>query len=386
MKLYEERLTRVPTLAGNTNHTAETTVRQATAEDEAAILRFLAHNLPDRDLLSTPEYYRWRHRSGPWGDAIGSSVLAFHDQEMIGYMGAICDRLWDGQRWHACHWLVNLWIVSQYRGGLECLQMLRSAMCSEEPLLATGIHPRMLPLYQSLGWHHVDSPRSFFFVMRPSALLRMARDSEEAGVRGGWLPIARVADQCMAPIRLALCRQPSQATLGSVDYLATSELFKQRVSMLGVSTDRGEEMLSWKLRNRPCGSISQISLWADSLRGHLIVKEMERPGVARWLEVMDYMLDGNRPEEVLRHLLRRATRFAHQQDCDFIRFRMSHPPDVEAMRRQRWWIQARHRVSDDVFCYHSDNRLLRQIASRSWFITSWVSDRCDYGGDDRRLR
>ena len=102
----------------------------------------------------------------------GADVPAFaflSDGKVLGYIGTIPSRLWDGVEEHAAHWFKGFMVLPESRGGPVGHAVLKEAI---RQLGLLGVMTVALPsrrLFTALGFHDVGPIGHTVFVMRMPA-------------------------------------------------------------------------------------------------------------------------------------------------------------------------------------------------------------------------
>ena len=369
-------------------------VRRLREEDIPALLVFLAEHYPDCPAKANADYFRWRFAAGPFGSSLDYYWLAWIAGQIAGQLATIRDRLWlspsAGFREPVeALWLVDLFVTPAHRGELTALRMFQALMNSGLLLLATGAGSAVEPLYRALGWQRRSIAQSLYLPIRPAGLLRMAAATGRTTTRMRMLQPAASAAGLLLPSMLGYLKPRNdvgevETSIEPLPRIAekVAALFDALRPQLGVTEVRNAEVFGWKFAQCPRGrrlAVTARDPGNAALRGYLLAKEMERPGVARWIEVVDY-LAGPDDAEAFAALEKAIVHKALLRRVDFVRWRLSQPLHLQRLARP-WWQQRTMPVSDDVFAYSSNADLLAAFDS-PWHLTSLASDRADYGGDD----
>src|SRR4051794_17545765 len=89
------------------------------------VLTFLRENM--QPLKGDDTYFRWRYESHPLGDALDYCQAVIHGSEVVGFLGALPDRLLAEGKWHDAAWLLDLKIAEKARGGSTLFELLTNA-------------------------------------------------------------------------------------------------------------------------------------------------------------------------------------------------------------------------------------------------------------------
>jgi len=367
-------------------------VRRCEPADIPQVLQFLRAQFPESPDKSDEAYFRWRFEQCPLGSALPHYWLVFEDGELVGQMAGMPDRLWCDGRWTDCVWLVNLMLAPEHRGSLAALRLFQAVMQHCDVALTTGAGPHMERLYRSLRWRHLQIARTYYYPLRPGRLLEMATATQR---RPGWaryaMPAMAIADLVYpAASRIAgvFENRPKHLDVDDRDDLSSEveQVGQNSQDKLEVTTYRSADFYDWKFDRRPIGRhFGAVARDKSSTEptGLIIAKWMQRPGVARWADVVDY-LAAPADRETFAALVGAVCRRARLQGVDFVRCRLSLPAH-RAMLRKPLWLERTAPVSDDVFLYCKDAGFADRLADATWHLTPLVSDRADYGRDDWRV-
>lgn len=212
-----------------------------------------------------PELFNWTFGRSELWDHDGYSFALMEDQEeLVGILGAIpFDFNCFGRKTRAV-WFANYMIRPDYRRGPLGMRLL-GAFQSYKLRTVFGMNPRVVPLYQRLGWKVFTAIPRHFMVL-PDAVCRASR-------------IVRLAHaQCDAARGEALARffriQDVPALAGT--YAQTipphwdSEDWPELASMT-IGAARDTNYLNWRYRDHPCFEYRFIA-----------VPEKKRTGLAVW--------------------------------------------------------------------------------------------------------
>jgi hypothetical protein len=354
---------------------------------------FLSRQFPTSPLKADRRYFEWRFGHSPFGPSYPSAYwLLVEGNDVIGQLGAIRDRLIVQGRVHSCVWLVDLVIAPEHRGGIGLLRLFQHAMSDHDLVLTLGARRGMARFYEALGWKTVATLRTAVLPIRPgrsSSFFLQQRDSALPVVRRATTTIAVPIDGALA--RLHRLRTATFLRLNSsidVSPLArfdreTDDLIRDVSPTLGVATERSARQLHWKFLDRPVGehfTLAARKRGSGELQGYVVVKMMERANF-RWADLADILW---RPEQevILRALTAAAVREGVIRDADFFRIRLSSTEHLRQFRRPIWFSQT-PTLTDEVLAYSSSPAMLEQLKAARWHLTPVVSDRADYGADER---
>jgi len=364
-------------------------VRAAHPDDIPRLLPFLAEVFPEAPLKSREDYFRWRFCENPHAADGQHYWIAEQEGQIIGQLAGWPDRLRAGGHWQRCCWLVDLIVAEQHRGGLAALRLFQQAMRMQKLLLTSGAGEHLTALYEQLGFARLNPQASMYLPIRPSCLLRMAGRSSTSQQRSRWQHFAARAADYIAPplqrIRRRMAYPHRRAAFPiAPDEERISRLIDREVEQLGITNDRSQEVLRWKYLSPPVGRRLCLGCRTggeagSGLDGYAAAKYFRRGDVARWLEVVDYVVADERHLAALGALTAAVVEAA--LPLDFVRFRLSNPVHRDWLRA-RGWIDRTRPVVDDLFAYSSDTDLLEDLSRERWHLTSLAGDRADYGRDE----
>lgn len=120
----------------------------------------------------------------------GADVPAFaflSDGRVLGYIGTIPARLWNGVDEHEAHWLQGFMVLPEFRGGPVGHAVLKEAIRQLGLIAAMVVALPPRRLFTALGFHDAGPIRNYLTLIRPTRVLR-ALDLDALGVGGipGW--------------------------------------------------------------------------------------------------------------------------------------------------------------------------------------------------------
>lgn len=366
------------------------TIRPYRPADRARVLSFLEASYPAAAHKSLAEHFDWQFDRHPFGSSLDGYYLAWEGDTLVGQLATLRDRLQIDNQWREARWLCDLMIDPAQRGGLTALRLFQAVMQRDELLLAVGAGPATEPLYRALGWRRRTIAHTCYLPIRPRALLRMARATGReqssaivdmpglvAALAGGVL--TRVAPN----VARHLERRAAHVVCELIDDFPPEieTLLAAALPRLGVTPLRTRESLRWRFSARPLSGapIARRCAWlaldraTGAALGYLAAQIVERPQLARWLEVVDYVA---LPEDAsaLVALQAAAMRCALEAKADFIRWRLSREEHLRHLASP-WWREHTLPITDEVFVFSRDRELLARLNSAPWHLTSLVSDR-----------
>jgi hypothetical protein len=359
-------------------------IRPLRIEDVSRVLEFRQTHYPASPEKADRQQFDWQFAGHPLGDSLDGYLLAWKGETLVGQLATLRDRLWVDGQWHEVRWLCDLMVAAELRGGLAPLRLFQAAMQRSELLLAVGAGPAMEPLYRSLGWQRREIAETYYLPIHPRALLRMAKATGRADESNLDLKslVAAVAGGVLQRVLPGVVRKQQQHARDVIcepltEFTAEVDAFlSQATPQLGITSWRTAESYRWKFLDRPA---SNWQAWVvrdkgtSEMRGVLTARLVERPELARWLEIVDYVA---LPEDrsAFGALLCAATEAGLAQKVDFLRLRLSRPEHLKLLPSP-WWREHTLPVTDEVFAWNRDATVLKQLAQQPWHLTSLVSDR-----------
>ena len=358
------------------------------------LLHFLEHVLAGYPEKANPRYFDWMFSKNPLGSSLATYALLVDDADaIVGQIGTLRDRLRIAGRWVDSLWIIDLVIDPAFRGGVGARQLFKQAMKSAAVVMATGVAPRIIPIYRGLGWQQLSPVRARYHVLRPSRLLALAGGTDSPPevsrpVRitlGIADPILRLAGRARARVRRAARRLvPGALRVDTVDRFegAWDDDLCRLTEACGVTEYRNAALLNWKFVERPLGRHEVLAIRSPGggLRAMMVIKWMMRPDIAQWLEVADYLA---LPDDAVGflQLTQHVMSLAADAGLDFVRFRLAHPAHVPLLRPPMWLDYTRPSV-DDVFVFTKDEAIMGALRSSPWHLTALASDRIETGRDE----
>lgn len=359
-------------------------VRPLCAEDLPRVLEFRQHHYPASPEKGDPQQFNWQFAQHPLGSSLDGFLLAWQGETLVGQLATMRDRLMVDGTWHEVRWLCDLMVAPEERGGLAALRLFQAAMQRNELLLATGAGVVMEPLYRSLGWQQMPIAKTYYLPIRPRALLRMAKATgrEEEGNLDLQSLVAAVAGGVLHRVLPGVVRKQQQHAQGvNCEKLTqingeVDAFLVQTAPQLGITPWRSADVYSWKFVTCP---ESDLQGWlardrsTSAIRGVLAARLVEKTDLAKWLEIVDYVvLPGDRTAFMA--LLCAAMEEGLAQKVDFLRLRLSRPEHIKLLPSP-WWREYTLPVTDDVFAWSGDATLIGKLNQQPWHLTSLVSDR-----------
>jgi hypothetical protein len=347
------------------------------------LLAFLAQNFPAYPRKCEPAYFDWLFDGNPLGATFDTYQLLVQDDDVVGQIGSLRCRLRVGDQWVDGRWIIDLVIDPRFRGGLAARQLFKRAMSGAPLVMATGVATHVVPIYNGLGWKRLSVMRARYSVLRPSRLLALAKTTEAAPETNAALRLGiALADRVLPFAGRVLAARPlseiEQVTRFDPDWDADIHALTAR---LGITEYRSAAVLNWRFVDRPIGTHRIVVMRSRrGLRGMMVVRWMTRPGIARWVDVVDYLVDPD-DHTGFDRLTGAALAIAGESSVDFVRFRLSHPSHTELLRRPLW-IDHTRPMNDDLFAFSGDQALVATLESSKWHLTALASDRCETGRDE----
>ena len=353
-----------------------------------SLFDFLRRAFPAYPRKYEPAYFDWMFSRNPLGSSLDTYQLLLEHDRVVGQIGTMRNRLRLGGAWVDSLSIVDLNIDPAHRGGLAARQLFKRAMASARFVFATGVAAHVVPIYDGLRWKRLTFTRSRYSVLRPSRLLALARTTEGAPSVSPTLRGALgLADVVVPLARRAATIALRRASTGRVDEVAQFDPASDRellalTESYAITEFRSAALLNWKFVDRPVGRHRILTLRssAGGLSGLLVLKYMERPAVARWIEVADYLVA---PDDAagFRNLMDACLTIAAEERVDFVRVRLSHAGHISQLRRPTW-IDYTRPFNDDVFVYSREPELLASAERGPWHLTALASDRSETGRDE----
>lgn len=351
-----------------------------------SLSEFISASYPGMPLKSERRYFQWRFAESPLGSALDKYFLAVDDGRVVGQACTIRDRLWDGNAWSDCYWLVDLTVSPEYRRGTVGIELFQAAMNACPTILSVGFTHRTSVLHRGLKWLWGPSMTTRFVVVRPSRLAAIGQSA--VGAHAFMAAALRVSDRIVRPLQAARTRiyrfRPQKLKVEAVDRFDDrfGDLFERALDWNLIQPFRSSAYLTWKFGSRPVGAHFTLVArepGAAGIRGYMVVKLKSRPGLARWADIADFVV---RPDNALafRSLLNEAIGRAISCGVDFVRIRYSGesqiPPGIRPIGI------CRKRPVDAVAFHSNVSNVTTQLEQRPWALTGIVSDLMDHGADE----
>lgn len=340
------------------------------------VAAFRARVFPDNRWGASEAHLRWRFLRGPWGEP-PMVLLALRGDEVVGHWAGMSDRLLGARAAWPVTWMVDLVVAPEHRDTMAAAALFRAAAASGRNLLAIGATDAVLPFYPVFRWQRRAIADTFYRVLRPGPAAALAGQHLD----GAPARLAPLADRLLPLAQELASRhrvevEPLPSPGPEVDALC--EELRPR---LGLHFDRGARWQRWKLDQRPCGRHRVLVLRhrGGRLRGLVVVKLRARPGVARWAELSDLLVDPA-DGEAFDALIDAGTRAAIAAEVDLVRLRCSLPAHTTRLRPP-WWLRRTRTPVDDLFL-SAPPEVLAAWERAPWHLTAAASDTVDTGLDE----
>ena len=340
------------------------------------VAAFRARVYPDNRWGHDLGHLRWRFLDAP-SDLPPLYLLAVRGDEILGQWAGLPDRLRAGDQELPVTWMVDLVVAPEHRDTMAAAALFRAAGATDRLLLAIGATEAVLPFYGVFRWQRRAIADTFYRVLRPGPAAALAGLPLE-GARARLLP---VADRLLPWVHRAHARAGGEVEPLSVLGPEIDALCEELRPRLGVHFDRGARWMRWKLEQRPCGHHRVLVLRhpGGRLRGLVVIKLRSRPGVARWAELAELLVD---PADgaAFDALADAGTQAALAAGADLVRLRCSLPAHTTRLRPP-WWIRRVRSPIDDLFLSPSAEACAPLLAG-AWHLTAAASDTVDTGLDE----
>lgn len=344
--------------------------------DASKLAQFLRRSYPESPLKADSTYREWRWQKNPLGSTLENGFFAQKNEEIIGAIGAMRDQIQLDGRGIDAIWLHDLFVDPAHRESPAVLGLMKACVKSSDVCVVVGANSQMERLYAALGWKCAGQFEQMFYVIDPAALLRTA-SADGAEIK----PILKLGARVVGPIvklkRVLATRSAvyDRSDISDSILTASQDLARSMTQQGFILSDHSPEFLRWKLVDRPAGKPFCIRLKDE--KGIAIMREKERPGLAKWLEVVDLLFET--PED--------AHRLAHAIGHDalasgypFVRSRCSLPSAIGACRRAGWMSRAKN-FSNNIMVKAKDKEIERDLLG-TWHLTGMASDGTDSGSDE----
>lgn len=130
--------------------------------------------------LATPEHAPlmeaffksvWQGSGSVTPEAASPSVLAIQDDRVIGYLGTLPLRLWDGQREQAAHWFKGFMVLPEFQNGPLGFALVKEASKHLPISLVITVQPASWRLFKAVGLTHVGTLENRLRLLRPAHVL-----------------------------------------------------------------------------------------------------------------------------------------------------------------------------------------------------------------------
>jgi GNAT superfamily N-acetyltransferase len=109
--------------------------------------------------------------------------LFLSEGDVVGHLGTIGVRFWNGEREHDAHWLKGLMVLPAYRNGPVGYALLKEAIQRLELTAALVVAQPARRLFEALGFQDIGVLPNYVAVIRPARVLRLA-DVDAMGLTG----------------------------------------------------------------------------------------------------------------------------------------------------------------------------------------------------------
>jgi hypothetical protein len=120
--------------------------------------------------------------------------LFLADGRIVGYVGSIPVRLWNGSKELSAHWVKGLMVLPEFRNGPVGFMVLKEAVKHLSPGLSIAGAPAALRLLEALKFTNLGPVPNFIRILRPARVMQRLR-LDRLGLPGlpTWMPrVARI--------------------------------------------------------------------------------------------------------------------------------------------------------------------------------------------------
>ena len=96
----------------------------------------------------------------------------FSDDVIIGYLGTIPTRFWDGQNIIPAYWMKGFWVLEEYRDGPVGFFLLKEAMEHLDLAGALTVAPASIRLFEGVGFTNYGKLNNHLVLLKPANVLR----------------------------------------------------------------------------------------------------------------------------------------------------------------------------------------------------------------------
>lgn len=96
------------------------------------------------------------------------TFLFLQDRKVIGYVGSIPIRAWDGSTERPAHWVKGLMVLPEFRNGLVGFLLLKEAVRHLDCSMALAVLPVVVGLFTRLGFTDVGMLSNFVRILHPA--------------------------------------------------------------------------------------------------------------------------------------------------------------------------------------------------------------------------
>jgi GNAT superfamily N-acetyltransferase len=166
-------------------------------EHDAAVAEFIRATWDSR--ATTESVHRSRlsaAAANPVSPGEESPNFVFlQDGRVLGYVGTIPIRVWNGKNERPAHWVKGLMVLPEFRNGPVGFLVLKEAVRNLECSMALAVLPVVVGLFERLGFSDLGMLPNFVRVLRPARVL--------GGIRLGEVGFSRLPQWFLQAAALA---------------------------------------------------------------------------------------------------------------------------------------------------------------------------------------
>lgn len=277
------------------SNTPTAPVGLAGPEHDSALAEFFRSTW---DSEATPDSVRRSRLAAAAENVVSPGVkppifLFLQNSKVIGYLGSIPVRAWDGSSEQPAHWVKGLMVLPEFRNGPVAFLLLKEAVRHMDYCMALAVLPVVVGLFERLGFTDLGMLQNYVRILRPvhalnrlrladigyprlpASLLRATELAQHAGIlsaaglcagvyahtytaaRGGFPHTLAIEHCAPPPFELdALWRRARRTMPGSIvrDSRYLKVRYPQQSSVYQyVSVRRDSEIVSLAIVKRPRG-------------------------------------------------------------------------------------------------------------------------------------
>jgi GNAT superfamily N-acetyltransferase len=289
------------------------------------------------------------------------AVAYLRDSEVVGYLGTIPVKFWNGREETAGHWLKGFMVLPEYQNGPVGFAVLKEMLKHIDVAGTMSVAPPARRLFKAVGFLECGVIPNYVSLLRagrvarsidianlglglPNWLHRSARVAQSAGLAWVTGAMAGMGFRAWRAVRGSSIRMSSDLSGALPSRSALDDLWARARRDIVAGAVRDGTFLSWRYQARAGGVYEAVAVYERANKRNLVAIAVVR----RWGDTSDPRLRGIKVATLADILfcpdkpaagvaaLAGAERLARRMGADAILCSASHPAITRALRRRAY--------------------------------------------------